>query len=112
MGSTTEPAKPRRADLERYCEIRRQRTELDRQSRNLQREEKLLLDRIEPYARAQIARAKTESCLLLGCLIKLVRSAGRVDWKSAFVGVAGADEATRLMHEAPPTERLVIEPVS
>lgn len=104
-------AKPKKAELTRWRELEQQRVELKRQSDAVTREQKLLAEQFEPWARQETAGLKQREVVLYGCVLRVVEKIKSVRWKDAFIRLAGADAAVELQTEAGTSETFEIAAV-
>jgi hypothetical protein len=104
------PPRVNREDIEAWLALDERRKSLNRQSEQLEKEQKAIGARLVAYVRAKEPdklRKVTNGFLVA---IKMVK--GGVSWKPEFVRVAGAAAAEQLIAAAPQRESLVVEPAA
>src|SRR5262245_34004644 len=99
----TEPTpRPTREELDRWEELEKQRLALNRQAKDVGDLQAAIEEKVAAYVRENGGRGRV--CVVCDHRLALELRAGRVDWKGAYVNLAGADEAEKLRKAAPQTE--------
>jgi uncharacterized caspase-like protein len=96
-----------RADIEEFLELEEERKSLNRQADDLARKAAPLKDKLSQFV--AFAAGPSKSIERSGYVLAMLTRAGRVDWKSEFIHVAGETEAERLVRECPKSEFLSVE---
>ena len=99
----------RREEVATYLSLVARRRALEREARDLERQARPLAERLKRFIRQSAPVSLTVR--RWGYRLAIGRTPGRVRWADAFVEHCGGELAARLRAEAPPVERLEIEPL-
>lgn len=96
-----------KADIEQFLALHEERKELNRRAAALGKEADALEEIFAEHVRED--GGKDRSLLTCGYVLSLADKPGQVQWKPAFVEVAGHDAAEALIQAAPTREVLSIQ---
>lgn len=95
--------------IEQYLALHANRRELQRRAKALDKEAEEIESHLAAYVAAHGGKAK--SVKRSGYVLSLQAQAGSVQWKPAFISVAGQDAAEKLIADAEPRESLHVEKI-
>jgi len=98
----------KRAELEKYFQLNEERLALNRRAKDLERLQEELEEKFTEYV--HFHGGKERACTPCGFRLAIEIKAGRVEWKTEFLKVAGPLAAEKLIEAAPRKEVLTIEP--
>src|SRR5262245_20551523 len=91
-----------RADIEEFLRLEEERKSLNRQAADLERQAAPLKTKLSQFV--ELEAGKSKSIERSGYVLAFKTRAGRVEWKSEFIAVAGTEAAERLVRDCPPSE--------
>ncbi len=97
-------AKPKKNELQRYCELRDRKRALESEARSLEKELDILADRLLTY----LDEIEKDSAKVHGYQLLVSEGNAYVKWADEYILVAGADAAARLKASAPRSPKLTV----
>lgn len=99
-------AKPKKAELQRYCDLRERKRVLESEARSIGTEIDQLADLVMSY----LEELGKDSAKIHGFQVLVSGGNAHVAWAQEYVKLAGADAAAKLKADAPRQPKLTVTP--